>query len=276
MNLLECIVFGLISGLSEFLPISSDAHGILLGRLFGTADVGSGMRLAVHLGMLFSLFLACSPQISKISRERRIAAIPLKRRKRKPDAVCLMDWRILKTAAIAIVLGFVAYPWVWDQGLRLWILGIGLIASGIMLYIPQFFPGATKDATNVSPMDAIIIGLAGAFGVLPGISRMGAVLSVSQMRGCDRSYCLHLALLLSLPALVLLCLLDIAGLIATGISGISFLSVLGAALAAVTAAGGSYLGIYLMRFLSVKAGYSAFAFYNWGAALFAFILYLAI
>ncbi len=276
MNWLQCLLFGFISGLSEFLPISASAHEIILGRIFGAIDVGYGIRLAVHIGALLAVFFSCRPQISKISRERRISALPPRRRKRNPDLTCLKDWKILKTAAIPLFLGFLAYPWVGDQGLRLWILGIGLIAGGILLYIPQFMAGANKTAQTATPVDALLIGLGGALGVLPGVSRVGATLSFAQMRGCGKEYCLHLALLLSVPALLIYIILDVIYLFALGISGFSFVFVLGAILASLTAFAGGYLAIYIMRFLSVKAGYSAFAYYNWGAAMFAFILYLAI
>lgn len=275
MNILEYCLFGFISGFAEFLPISSNAHGILISRLFGITDVGCGARLAVHVGMLLSLLLLCNPEISKISRERRIAAVAPKRRKRRPDPVCLLDWKILKTASAMLVLGFIAYPWVWDQGLRLWILGAGLVFNGILLYIPQFLPGANKDAQTLTGLDAACIGFGGALGVLPGVSRMGSVLSVSQMRGCDRNYSVHLALILSVPALILLCILDVIGMFLAGLSGISFLSVFGAIFAGVASSLGAYLGISCIRFLSVRAGYTSFAFYCWGVALFAWILYLA-
>lgn len=276
MSFIQSLIFGLISGFAEFLPVSSEAHMILLGRLFGFEDVGGGMRLSVHLGAAAALVLSCMPQISRISRENRIASLPSRRRKRQPDTVCLLDWRVLKTAAFLLLLGFIAYPWVGDQGQRLWILGLGLIFNGMILYIPQFMPGANKDARSISRLDAMLIGLSGALGVLPGISRTAALSSAGLLRGCDRDYALHLTLLLSLPALFLLLLIDLAQMIAFGIPGFGFASVIGMFTSCVMSFIGAYFGIKIMRFLSVKAGYSAFAYYSWGAALFAFILYLAI
>lgn len=276
MNLLQSLIFGLISGFAEFLPISSDAHMILLGRLFGYNLVDSGMRLSVHLGVAAALVLSCIPQISRIVRENRIASTPPRRRKRQPDTTCLLDWRVLKSSTFIMLLGFLAYPWVGDQGQRLWILGIGLILNGIFLYFPQFMPGANKDARMISRADSLSIGLAGALGVLPGISRVGAISSAGLLRGCQKEYALHLTLLLSIPALFVLLLIDIAQLIAFGIPGFSFVTFLCMTFSCVMSFLGGYFGIRLMRFLSVKTGFSAFAYYSWGAALFAFILYLAI
>lgn len=276
MSWFACLLIGLFSGFSEFLPISSEAHMILLGRLFGMEEVGSGIRLAVHLGSLLALLLACRPQISRLTRENRIASIPPRKRKRQPDTVCLLDWRVLKSAAFLLLLGFIAYPWVGKQGARLWILGIGLVANGIVLYVPQFIARGNKNARTITRIDALLIGLSGSLGVLPGVSRVGTVSSAASICGCDREYAVHLSLLLSVPALFVLTLLDLAGLIAFGLSGASFAGVFGILTAGIMSFISGYFGVMFVRFLSVKAGFSAFAYYSWGAALFAFILYLAI
>ncbi len=276
MNLLEYILFGILSGFSEFLPVSSEAQMLLLGRLFGDVTVRNSLRLAVHLGALSALILSCMPQISKLSREMRLAAVPQRRRKRQPDLLTVRDWRVLKAAGIAMLLGFAAYPWIGRQGARLWILCIGLVISGILLYVPQFLPGANKNARNVNRLDAVLIGLGGALGVFPGISRMGTTISVAAMRGCDREYSLHIALLLSVPTLAVLSLIDLSFLIAFDFGTFTLMGAIGGVLAGLFSAVSSYFGIILMRFLSVKVGFSAFAYYSWGAALFSFILYLLI
>ena len=276
MNWLQSLLFGLVSGCAEFIPVSSEAHMILLGRLFGMHDPGSAMRFSVHLGAAFALILSCMPQISRIIRENRIASTPVRRRKRQPDPVCLLDWRVLKTAAFFLVIGFVAYPWVGNQGQRLWILAIGLLVNGIILYFPQFVPGANKNSGTITRLDAMLIGLSGALGVLPGISRIGALSSGAQLRGCEKEYTLHISLLLSLAALFVMLLIELAQMLAFGIAGFTFLYFLNMVSACTMSFLGAYFVIKFMRFLSVKAGFAMFAYYSWGAALFAIILYLAI
>lgn len=274
LNWFESLAYGLISGFSEFLPVSSEAHGILFTRLLGVEDAGSGLRLGVHLGALLALLLVYRPQISRLSRERRIASTPARRRKRQPDLLSIMDLGLLKTAAIPLLLGFLAYPWVGDQGTRLWILGLALIVNGIILYVPQFMPGANKDTRTMSRLDALIIGLGGAVAVFPGLSRIGTTVSVSQMRGVERQYGLQCAMLLCIPALAVVLMIDVAELIISGFAGLSLGMMFCVATASAASALSAYFSIILMRFLSVKAGYSGFAYYSWGMALFTFILYL--
>ncbi len=273
MNWFQCLILGLISGMTEFLPVSSEAHNVLLGRLFGVSDIGNGMRLALHLGALFAVFFQCRPQISKLVRENRIAALPARKRKRRPDSYCILDWKILKTGSVATLLGFFVYPWVGNQGSRLWILAILLIINGIILYLPQFMRGANKTAQNLSGLDAFLVGMGGALGVLPGVSRMAAITSVAQIRGCEKSYALHMGLLLSIPVLCILILFDLAGLIAFGFA--SDVSVIGTILAIATSFFGGYIGVHIMQFLAVKTGFSGFAYYSWGGAMLSAILYLA-
>lgn len=274
MSWLESLVYGLLSGLAEFLPISAQAHRALFLKLTGTADTAL-IRLAVHLGALVALLIACAPIVSRLNRERRIAAIPLRRRKRQPDTRSLLDIRILKTAGIGLLVCFLAYPLVRDLHERLWVLAILLGINGILLYIPQYLPGANKDSLSLSALDALLIGFGAGTGVLPGISRIGASVSVGLIRGTDRRYILDTALLLSVPGLIVLSVIDCTALI-LGAGGITFLSVLYSVLAGAAALGGASLAIFIMRFLAFKAGFSGFAYYSWGTALFAFILYLTI
>ena len=83
-----------------------------------------------------------------------------------------------------------------------------------------------------------------------------------------------LALLLSIPALVLLLIFDVIGAFTAGLAGITFLVILQCILAAAAAWFGASAAIMLLRFLSVKTGFSGFAYYSWGVALFTFILFL--
>ncbi len=276
MNILEYLIFGLFCGFAEFLPVSSEAHMLLLSKIFGNATVRNSLRLMVHIGSFAALLASCMPQISKISRENKLASQPPRYRKRQPDMQSVRDWKLLKVATACLLICFIAYPWIGRQGSRLWILCIFLVLSGILQYIPQFMPGANKDARNTTRLDAVLIGLFSGFGVLPGFSRVGAAVSIGSIRGLDREYSLHMALLLSLPALAVLCLIDLAYIFAYDLGSISLMAGIGAILAGIMSAVSSYFGIIFMRFLSVKVGFSAFSYYSWGAALFSFILYLMI
>lgn len=274
LSWLGSLIYGLISGLAEFLPVSSEAHRALLLRLTGTADE-AGLRLAVHIGAFLALMIFCAPMLSRLKRERKIAAVPKKHRRRQPDIRSLLDIRVLRTAGIALLVTFLAYPFVGNLYERLWVLAIFLAINGIVLYVPQFLPGANKDSQSLSSLDALLIGLAGGGGVIPGISRVGASVSAGLIRGADRRYALDIGLLLSIPALIVLTLIDCGGLFSGG-GGITAFAVARYLTAAVGSFAGAYCGVSILRFLAVRVGFSGFAYYCWGAALFSFVLYLTI
>ncbi len=270
----ESFIYGIVSGLTEFLPISSEAHRAVYLRLIGASDFGL-LRFMTHLGALIALFISCAPMLSKLNRERKIASVNKKRRKRAPDAGSLMNIRFLRVASIALVLVFILHPVVHDLHERLWIMAGFLILNGILLYVPQFLPGGNKDSRSMSLLDSMIIGLCGGLAVIPGISRTGMIISTGQMRGAGKRFSLDSALLLSIPALAVILILDLFVMFG-GSAGLSFLAILSCITAGFTSFLGAFAGIYIMRFLSVRVGYSAFAYYSWGLSLFSFILYLMI
>lgn len=270
LNWLESLLYGLLSGFSEFLPISSEAHRTLFLKLVGAGD-DPVSRLAVHLGAVLAVIICSATYISKLNRERRIAAIPKRKRKRQPDLRTVLDLKVLRTAAIPIILWFAAYPFVWDQGQRLWILCLALVLNGILLYIPQHFPSANKDSLNLAASDSWLAGLVSGIGVFPGISRLAGALSIFQLRGADGRFALDISFLLYIPAAVGLLLFDCYGIATVG-GAFHLLYFLTMGIASFA---GACCGIYLMRFLAVKSGFSGFAFYSWGAALLALVLYLA-
>lgn len=270
----ESFIYGIVSGLAEFLPISAEAHRALYLRLVGANDYGL-IRFMTHMGTLIALLVTCWPMIAKLERERQIASVNKKRRKRAPDARSLTDIRFLRISAVALIVVFVLHPMVHDLHERLWILAGFLIINGILLYIPQFMASANKDSRSLSSLDSLIIGLCGGLGVIPGLSRIGLTASAALMRGTDKRYSLDSALLLSIPALAVILLIDFLSIFTTT-AGLTFIAVLSCVTAGITSFMSACLGIYIMRFLAVRAGFSGFAYYSWGLSLFSFILYLMI
>lgn len=270
---LESILYGLLSGFAEFVPISAQAHGAVMRWMFGVESVAL-MDLSIHAAMLISLLMALRPQLRHLGREQKLMQLPKRRRKRQPDQKALMDLRLLKTAAVPMLLCYLIYPITIKLGEHFLWLVVFLILNGIMLYLPRLLPSGNKDSRMLTPLDAILLGIVSGASILPGISRLGVCASVAQARGADRQYALDMAFFLSVPALAALVVIDSLYLILAGTAGISFVFILKALLAALAAYIGAYLAIILMRFLAVKAGFYAFANYSWGAALFVFILYL--
>ena len=269
---LQGLLYGLISGLTEFLPVSAETHRMLYLHLSGISPEPTVLRLCVRLFALLGLILACRDVLSRLRRERRLAAIPPRRRRRKPDQACMMELRLAKTAALASAVGLLVYNRFKLYTDVLWFHAAILVLNGILLYIPQFVLRGNKDARAMSSLDGVLIGVSGALSVLPGFSRMAAIVSVARIRGADKRFGVELALLLYIPMLIVLSLLDFVELISVQ-PQMSF-AVCAAASAASLA--GSWLGVKVIRYFGRKPGFTAFAYHSWGAALLMLILYLTI
>lgn len=270
---LESLFYGLVSGLTEFLPISSQAHQVLMRKVFGAEGSGT-LDLLIHLGALMALLVCCSGQVGKLRREQRLARVPKRRRKRQPDRRILLDGRIVRSALLPLILGFLFYSRVAQWGEKLYLISIFCVLNGLILFIPTLLPNGNKDSRSMSALDGLLIGLGSAVSVIPGISRMGAIHSVATVRGADRQHALNWALLLSIPALLLLMAMDVFAIVGAGLGGLTFPILIRYILAGAASFGGAYIGIFILRFLTVSTGLSAFSYYSWGMALLTFILYL--
>ncbi|MBE6959139.1 MAG: hypothetical protein E7448_00225 [Ruminococcaceae bacterium] len=273
MNWIQSLLYGLLSGATEFFPVSSEAHRDLLGLLFGV-EVNPIVDLFVHIGALAVLILSCIPQLTRLRRERALLAIPAKRRRRQPDPAALSNLRVLRTALTPMLLGFIAWPFTHSLTKSMWVSALMLAFNGIVLYIAPYVPQGNKDASTVSGLDGLLMGFGAVLAMLPGVSRIAGFTTTGILRGCQRSYVLELALLLCIPALIVLIIFDVYFLIVAG--AVTGAWILSGVLAMVIAAPTAYLCIIFLRFLSVKVGFSGFAYYSWGVAMFILILYLMI
>ena len=268
------LVYGLISGLTEILPVSGQAHRLVLKKIFGGHNIPELTLLLIHIGILAAVIISCQNHLSRIHRAKALARIPKKRRKRPLDVVSLMDYSLLQTMVIPVILAFILLHKVTEYENNFFLVSGLLLVNGIVLYIPQYLPGSNRDSRTLTRLHGIWIGLASALSALPGISAMGMALSVGQICGEDRKYGLNMALLLECVVLVILMILDIITMAQVGLAGISFSMIMQSILAGIGAFATAVLAIRFMGKMAEGNGFTLFAYYCWGAALFMFILTL--
>jgi undecaprenyl pyrophosphate phosphatase UppP len=273
-NALHSVLFGLISGFAQILPVSAEAHQMLFGKLTGAGPELVGFRFVCRLAALAAILMRVWPNIRRMLRERRLLSVPPRRRRRQPDPTVILDMRVLKSALIPMALLLLLYIPLKDLGNELWSLALLFLANGLILHIPQYFRTGNKDSRTMAPLDVFLCSVGGGVSAVPGISFMAGWTSVSQLRGADRQYALNMGLMLLIPVLLILTVFDFyLGIVSAAFSAQLLLLYL---LCAAAAFAGTYFGILFLRFLAVRVGFSGFAYYSWGAALFAFILYLTI
>lgn len=275
LNLLESLIYGLISGLTEILPVSGQAHRNLMLQLLGESGENPLLSILIHFGVLGALYYHCQNHILRMIRAQKLSRIPKRKRKRPLDVRSLMDLSLLKTMAIPVMIGLLVYSRAQVLSSKRILASVLLFINGIILYVPQFLPGSNRDSRTLSRVEGLCMGAGGAFSVLPGISPMGAVTSVASVCGVDKRYGFDMTCLLCMILMVGRIIYNVLAFIAAGMGGVSFLTLVGYILAGAAAFGTALLALRLLRRLAAERGFAVFAYYCWGMALFTFILYLA-
>lgn len=274
MSAFACIIYGLISGLTEFLPVSSRGHQALLRYMFGTETRIPLQELLVHIGIFFSLVVGCAEILNRLIREQKILSGGHRRKARYSDGKSPYDLRLLKTASFPLFVGLFIYFATAKFENNLLLVMAFLFINAVILFIADYMPRGNRDARTMSSLDGIAMGLAGAFSVLPGVSRTGVVSSYAIARGADDDNAINWSVLLGIPALIFAVLFDLVSLVTYGAGIHSIGAVFGCLLSGIAAFVGGYLGISLFKLILNHSGLSKFAYYSVGAALFSFAVYL--
>lgn len=271
---LHSIIYGFVSGLADILPVSAQVHRVLLLKFFGEKGDMDLLNLLVHLAVFGGLYYSSQAQLIRMSRARALARVPKKKRKRPLDTRSLMDWSMLKTMMLPAILGVYLYQYTVSWQTNLMVVALFLFLNGLILYIPQFLPSSNKDSRTLSRVEGLLMGLGGTLSVLPGISAVGAAVSVGSVCGVERVFCLNMVLMMNLVLSAGMAVYDVMGIVKYGLGVLSFTILLRYLVTAFAAFCGTLLGVKILRFFSQEHGYSLFGVYCWGLALFTFILNL--
>ncbi|MGB2696720.1 MAG: undecaprenyl-diphosphate phosphatase [Candidatus Zixiibacteriota bacterium] len=196
MNILEAILLGIVQGLTEFLPVSSSAHLVLAEYILKIRLESIRFEVFLHLGTFFSVVIIFRQQIWKLIRSLR--GIFRKDDSESEEYLKLLGL-ILGGSVPALVLGLSFNEYMEKAFTSHAFASSMLILTGLFLWFTQFTK-AKKDKLNLG--DAILVGLAQAFALLPGISRAGFTISTGLFRGVKGEKSAEFSFLLSLPAIL--------------------------------------------------------------------------
>lgn len=274
MNFFESIVYGIVSGLTEIFPVSSQANQMVMRHLMGVTSKEPIRDLLIHIAVLCAVLLACRGMFAKIRREQILAH----RMRRNPSQVHALkgvfNARLVRSATPVMVFGLLLSLAFSDLYQKRVVFSLMLVMNGALILIPIYMHQGNRDARSMSRMDGIMIGIAAAFSAIPGISRNGAIMFVTLIRGAEKENGVDWALMLAVPAMLALCFVDIISMFAVGIGSITLMVLVSYLVSALCAFAGAYLAVSVVRTLILRADYSAFAYYDFGLALFSFVLYL--
>src|SRR5579863_8424108 len=200
MPLVEVIVLGIVQGLTEFLPISSTAHLVVIPKLFGWPDPGLAYDIALHVGTLAAVLIYFFRDWIQILanglRFRSSGGDPELRRNPK-----LLWYLVLGTLPAGIA--GLALQKAADTTLRtLPIIGASAILIGLFLWWADRASRGQKEMGHLTLADSLVVGFLQILAIIPGVSRSGITISGGLLRNLDRQTAARFSFLLSTPIIL--------------------------------------------------------------------------
>lgn len=254
MPLFHLILIAVIQGVTEFLPVSSSAHLILLPQLTGLDDQGQALDVAVHVGTLFAVMLYFHADMRLL-----IKGVPrlLRGRADTPGARLLL---LLIIASVPVVaFGLILKLTGLDQTLRsITVIGWAMLIFGVMLYWSDQNGGTTRSEQDWNIQDAMVIGVWQAIALIPGVSRSGITITGARFLGYARQDAAKLAMLMSIPTIIA------SGILLSGELAIeaNWATLRDGAIAAVFAFAAALLALVLMMRLLRSVSFTPYVIYR--------------
>lgn len=273
MSILAAIFLGIVQGVAEFLPISSSGHLAVLQNVFHLQTAENGhlfFDVLLHLGTLIAIVAAYWNDITYIVsdtarfiRDQRLA--PPEEQRNYPGG------RLLLMLFIATLPLFVVLPFndaIEQLYYKTWFIGIAFLLTGCLLFVSDKMPQGRRNEKTMRVRDAVLIGFCQAVATIPGISRSGATITAGIATGQDRDFAIKFSLLLSVPAVLGANLLSFIKAVKAGVDW-SYMPayLVGMVVAMLT----GYFSIVILRRVMQKGKFGKFAYYLWGAGVFALI-----
>ena len=202
MPLLHAILLGLTQGLSEFLPISSSGHLLLVPWLLGWDDfAGPGGKelekafdVALHIGTVLAVLAYFRRDLVPLAR----AGLRSVRRRRVETTEERMVWLLLLSAVPGAVTGALLDGVITEHLGAEWLIGLMLVVFGVVLLLADRRPAGRPEG-EFGTRDAVLMGTAQALALQPGVSRSGATMSMARWLCFDRDATARLSFLMSVP-----------------------------------------------------------------------------
>lgn len=201
MNIFQAVLLGLVQGLTEFLPVSSSGHLVLVQKLLGVNPETDFVLFSVllHFGTLLAVVIAFWPDIKQLV----IEFFGWIR-----DGFHLRDQpyrRFLVLLLITVVPMFAVLPvksFVEESMGSTLIVGIMLLVTAALLLLSERFSHGHKTERDATWVDALVVGIMQCFAVMPGLSRSGTTIVGGMMRGFSREFSVRFAFIMSLPVIL--------------------------------------------------------------------------
>ena len=266
MNYLESIVLALVQGFTEFLPISSSAHLILVPVFMGWDDQGLAFDVAVHLGSLIAVCTYFRKEIKAVTSAWSQSIIT----RSSPNAEAMFGWYIVLATIPAGIIGLLFHDYITANFRTPLVIALSTAVFGVLLWLVDRHGGTGRDEHTLSWRTALMIGCAQAVALIPGASRSGITITAGLAAGLSRPAAARFSFMMAIPIIMLASLLEIKNLIALDGPVQWDMIFLGTVLSGLAA----YLCIRVLLKLLERVSMLPFAIYRVLLGVIIFVLYV--
>ncbi len=198
MDLIQLIVLALVQGITEFLPVSSSAHLIMVPLLTDWQDQGLVIDIAAHIGSLVAVAIYFRKDILRIL----FAGINSISSRDISNTDSKLFWFLAVASLPVLVAGFLFHDFVSTYLRNPLIIAAASIGFGLLLWYADVYGKRVRQINSISLRDAFIIGLAQALALVPGTSRSGITMTAALMLGLDRTSAARFSFLMAVPIIL--------------------------------------------------------------------------
>jgi len=197
MELMHAVVLAIVQGFTEFLPISSSGHLILVPVFLGWEDQGLAFDVATHLGTLFAVLYYFRRELWPMTRDA-LGTLRGGRRTRESD----LAWWVVIGTVPTVVCGALFGDVISTTLRSPLVIAATMAGFGILLWIADARGGRDRGEDQIGWRDALIVGLAQAVALIPGTSRSGITITAALFLGLQRQAAARFSFLLSIPIII--------------------------------------------------------------------------
>jgi undecaprenyl-diphosphatase len=197
LSWLQAIVLGISQGLTEFLPISSTAHTLVVSKLLGWPDPGAAFTAVTQIGTELAVVIYFRRDIVRILKAWSASIVNTQMRS---NADAKMGWYVIVGTIPISVAGLAFKSSIETTARNLWLVAGALIFMGVLLGIADRYAKHTKNESDLNAKTAILFGLGQALALIPGVSRSGATITAGLAMGFKRDVVARYSFLLAIPA----------------------------------------------------------------------------
>ncbi len=203
MTILQAIILGVVQGLTEFLPISSSGHLLLVPWLFNwhflldNPDLNKTFDVALHLGTFVAVVLYFWRELGRLigAWARSIVGRDL------ADPEARLAWLLIASTIPAAIVGVLLEDFITNTLGKPWMIGVALIVFAAFMYLVDHVARLDRDLSALTWLDAVLIGVAQALALLPGVSRSGVTMMTGLLVRLDRESAARYSFLMSIPVI---------------------------------------------------------------------------